>query len=134
MGLVLAALVVLFLGVYGWAWALLDSSAVARALIWMDADVGDQQRFPARASRQARESVPSRSVKRSIWVPRRFEGRSGFKDFLRQTDTLAFLVAHAERLVYERYFRGSNPPPLDTTWSVAKSVTSTLVGIALTRG
>jgi hypothetical protein len=41
-------LVILMLGVYGWAWLSTDRSTVARAMIWMDADVGDQDRFPSR--------------------------------------------------------------------------------------
>jgi hypothetical protein len=35
-------------GVYGWAWLSTDSSTVARALIWMEANVRDHRRFPAR--------------------------------------------------------------------------------------
>src|SRR5918999_3386365 len=42
-------LVVLVAAVYGWAWASVDSSTTARAMIWLGADVGDQDRFPARA-------------------------------------------------------------------------------------
>lgn len=35
------------LGVYGWALLSTDRSTIARALVWMGSDVGDQQRFPA---------------------------------------------------------------------------------------
>jgi hypothetical protein len=46
---VAAVVVALILAVYGWAWLSLDRSSIARAMIWMEADVGDQQRFPARS-------------------------------------------------------------------------------------
>jgi hypothetical protein len=36
-------------GVYAWAWASTDESAFARALIWRESDVGDQNRFPCQA-------------------------------------------------------------------------------------
>jgi len=48
LAIILSGLAVMVLAVFGWAWFSLDSSAVARVLIWMDADVGDQFRFPAR--------------------------------------------------------------------------------------
>jgi hypothetical protein len=50
-GGVLALLIGAALGVYGWAWLSTDESTFARALIWREADVGDQHRFPARRIR-----------------------------------------------------------------------------------
>jgi CubicO group peptidase (beta-lactamase class C family) len=133
-GLVLAGLLVAFLAVYGWAWASLDSSAVARAMIWMDADVGDQYRFPSRVV-PAGESVSQLPTGDEIDLgPSPLGGGGGFEGFLRQTDSRSFLVVHDDRLVYERYFQGSDPATLHTTWSVAKSVLSTLVGIAVDEG
>ena len=43
-----AGLLAWVLAVYGWAWLSLDRSAAARAMLWREADVGDQFRFPAR--------------------------------------------------------------------------------------
>lgn len=55
-----AVLLVAVLAVYVWARLSTDSSIIARALIWMNADVGDQHRFPAR-------SIPARG--RPSWLP-----------------------------------------------------------------
>jgi CubicO group peptidase (beta-lactamase class C family) len=133
-GFSLAGVVVVVLAVYGWAWASLDSSAVARAMIWMDADVGDQYRFPARVIPAGEDVSPLPSGDEIDLGASPLGGNRGFDGFLRQTDTLSFLVVHDDRLVYERYFGGSDREALHTSWSVAKSVLSTLVGIAIEEG
>jgi len=50
------------------------------------------------------------------------------------TETRAFVVVDRDRIVYERYFDGAGPRTLGTSFSVAKSLLSTLVGIAIDRG
>ena len=44
------------------------------------------------------------------------------------------LVYRKGKLVYEKYAHGASPTTLQKSWSIAKSVTSTLVGIAVGRG
>ena len=125
------------LGAYGWAWASLDRSAMARAMIWMDADVGDQKRFPSRPIRAGSEPSPLPAGSELVLpAPAVADAaRSGSVDgFLRDTGTLAFLVVHEDRLVYERYFGGSDRQTLQTSFSVAKSVLSTLIGVAIDEG
>ncbi|HEY2959066.1 MAG TPA: serine hydrolase [Actinomycetota bacterium] len=126
-----AGLLVVAVALYGWAWSSVDRSTVARALVWADADVGDQARFPARPIAAPRQAAP---------LPAGGEGRLGaaavggggsFEDSLRATDTLAFLVVHHDRLVYERYLGGADRGTRQTSFSVAKSFVSTLVGIAI---
>jgi CubicO group peptidase (beta-lactamase class C family) len=131
------ALLLGVVGVYVWAWASVDHSSIARAMWWMEADVGDQYRFPSRlipadgnpaplpAGPELALSAPSVSVP---------GGEAGFDGFLQGTETLAFLVVHDDRLVYERYFGGSQRQTLQTSFSVAKSFLSTLVGIAIDEG
>ena len=60
--------------------------------------------------------------------------RKGLDEFLRETDTLAFLVVHEDRLVHERYFNGATRESLQTSFSAAKSFVSALVGIAIDAG
>ncbi len=55
-------------------------------------------------------------------------------EFLRETDTIALVVVHEARLVRERYFDGATRESLQTSFSVAKSFVSTLVGIAIDEG
>jgi CubicO group peptidase (beta-lactamase class C family) len=133
-GFTFAGFIVMVLAVYGWALASLDSSAVARAMVWMDADVGDQYRFPARVIPAGEDVSPLLSGNEIDLGASPLGGGLTFDVFLRQNDTLSFLVVHHDRVVYERYFGGSDRQTLHTTWSVAKSVLSTLVGIAIEEG
>jgi CubicO group peptidase (beta-lactamase class C family) len=131
-GVLLALLIAAVLGVYGWAWSSTDDSTFARALIWRESDVGDQHRFPARRiSAGARVSPLRAGVEADLVVSG--EAR-GLDEFLRETDTLAFLVVHEDRLVRERYFNGATRESLQTSFSAAKSFVSTLVGIAIDAG
>jgi CubicO group peptidase (beta-lactamase class C family) len=128
----LTVLVAGVLGVYGWAWLSTDESTFARALIWRESDIGDQHRFPARRILAgARTSPLPAGVEADLVISGE---RMGLDEFLRETDTLAFAVVHDDRLVWERYFDGSTRESLLTSFSVAKSFASTLVGIAIDEG
>ena len=128
----LVLLIAAVLGVYGWAWSSTDESTIARALIWRESDVGDQHRFPARRiPAGARASPLPRGVEGDLVVSGE---ATELDELLRETDTLAFLVVHEDRLVSERYFDGATRESLQTSFSAAKSFVSTLVGIATDAG
>jgi CubicO group peptidase (beta-lactamase class C family) len=127
-----ALLAAAVLGVYCWAWFSTDESTIARALIWRESDVGDQHRFPARRIPASAHASPlPAGVEANLVL--RGEGK-GLDGFLRETDTRAFVVVHGDRVVRERYFGGSTRESLQTSFSVAKSFVSTLVGIAIDEG
>jgi CubicO group peptidase (beta-lactamase class C family) len=131
-GGVLALLVAAVLGVYVWARSSTDESTFARALIWRESDIGDQHRFPARRIQAGVRASPLRAGAEVDLV---VSGeRKGLDEFLRETDTLAFLVVHEDRLVHERYFDGATRESLQTSFSAAKSFVSALVGIAIDAG
>jgi CubicO group peptidase (beta-lactamase class C family) len=130
-GGVFGVLTVAVLGVYAWAWSATDESTFARALIWRESDVGDQDRFPARRIPAGARASPLRAGPAPDLV---VGGEEGLDEFLRETDTLAFLVVHHDLLVHERYFDGATRESLQTSFSAAKSFVSTLVGIAIDRG
>jgi CubicO group peptidase (beta-lactamase class C family) len=120
------------LGLYGWAWLSTDESTFARALIWGESDVGDQDRFPARRIPAGTRASPLPVGSEADLVLR--GEASELDEFLGKTDTLAFVVVHGDRLVRERYFGGSTRASLQTSFSAAKSFVSTLVGIAIDEG
>jgi CubicO group peptidase (beta-lactamase class C family) len=132
-----AAVLVVIGAVFAWAWFSTGRSTIARALIWMEADIGDQHRFPAR-------SIPARRQASSLLggpeADLRAPAREAYGDgaaldrLLRDTETRAFVVVHRDRVVYERYHGGSGRDELETSFSVAKSFLSTLVGIAIDQG
>jgi CubicO group peptidase (beta-lactamase class C family) len=128
------AVVVVIGAVFVWAWLTTDRSTIARALIWMEADVGDQDRFPAR-SIQAGHRASSLPAGRQRDLAVTGKGhRAPLDEVLRATGTRAFVVVHGDRVVSERYYGDSGRGTLETSFSVAKSFVSTLVGIAIDQG
>jgi CubicO group peptidase (beta-lactamase class C family) len=55
-------------------------------------------------------------------------------ELLSSTGTHAFIVIRDNQVLYENYFNGFARDSLCTAWSVSKSVTSALVGIAISEG
>ena len=55
-------------------------------------------------------------------------------DYLEASGTTAFLVVHDDEVVYERYFDGYDERSIQTSFSMAKSFASALVGIAIDEG
>jgi CubicO group peptidase (beta-lactamase class C family) len=102
-------------------------------MIWMGADVDDKHRFPSRtvAAGGDPSALPDGP---EIDLAGASPSGTDFDAFLRTTDTLAFVVVQDDRLVYERYFEGSDRATRQTSFSVAKSFLSTLIGIAITEG
>jgi CubicO group peptidase (beta-lactamase class C family) len=94
------------------------------------------------------ELFPSRTISRAGNVTRferaavalealRFElagSEVGFEEFWKGNETAGMVVLHRGRLVFERYDLGADETTRFTSWSVAKSFTSTLVGLALGDG
>jgi CubicO group peptidase (beta-lactamase class C family) len=124
--------------VYVRALLTLDSSTFSRALIWVDADVDDFKRFPARridapADPYVYEKGPGypSDLPDDVALP---PGHDHLESFLRSTETTAFIVVKRDRLIYEQYFNGYNRDSTQTSFSVAKSFASALVGIAVDDG
>ncbi len=64
-----------------------------------------------------------------------FEGEvKSVADFLSRTESSSLLVIKDGTIVHEEYLNGANALSLHTSWSVAKSFISTLVGIARDEG
>ncbi len=64
------------------------------------------------------------------------EGRQrvALSELLSSTGTHAFIVVRDNQVLYENYFNGFARDSPCTAWSVSKSVTSALVGIAISEG
>lgn len=145
-GLVLAALLAAWLAAWLGAHALTGRSAWARAIAWMESDVDDQHRFTARTVANAPPRFDFRQpdpAERERLAPawREIELGSGsgrrevpLADFLSESGTLAFLVLRDDVLLYEGYFNGASREAPVTSFSVAKSFVSALIGCAIADG
>ncbi|MHA7880174.1 MAG: serine hydrolase domain-containing protein [Saccharospirillum sp.] len=64
-----------------------------------------------------------------------FDGeRRAVESFLERTETTGLLVVHAGSILHEDYRLGADEHSLFTSWSMAKSVLSALIGIAIEEG
>jgi CubicO group peptidase (beta-lactamase class C family) len=54
--------------------------------------------------------------------------------FLARTDTTGLIVIKDDRVVFERYYRGTEAHTRTVAWSVSKSFVSVLIGIAVSEG
>jgi CubicO group peptidase (beta-lactamase class C family) len=135
---IVAGLALLVGLVYLRAYLTLDSSTFSRAIIWFDANVDDYRRFPARRIDAPTDpyvyekgtGYPS-GLPDNISLP---NGNDDLESFLRSTETTAFLVIQDDRLIYAQYFNGYGYDSTQTSFSVAKSFASALVGIAIDDG
>jgi hypothetical protein len=124
--------------VYVRAFLTLDTSTFSRAIIWVDADVDDFRRFPVRridapGNAYVYEKGPGypSGVPDDVVLP---DGNDDLESFLRSTETTAFIVVKDDDLLYEQYFNDHDRGSTQTSFSVAKSFASALVGIAIDDG
>ena len=144
----LAALVVVA-ALAGVAWAGLVASTsrsqLARSVVWGESDMEDHRRFPARRVAAGPDRFHFRALAAGARTPpaavRRVSVREGdrrverdLQQFLAASDTTAFLIVRGDTLLYEGYFNGAGHDSVQTSMSMAKSVLSALVGIAIGEG
>jgi CubicO group peptidase (beta-lactamase class C family) len=122
--------------------AIYSPTYMFRWMVWQEADVGDRARFPARPIAAAgepflfrRPADPTGSeaiVREALEANSRVSGYAD--DFLEESGTQAFIVIRDDEILYERYFGGFERNSIATSFSVAKSYVSALVGIAIHEG
>ena len=141
---ILAGLTLSLILLYGVAYILTPWSQFARAIVWLDSGVDDYKLFPARTIDNAHPtfyfhpntiSSPYSSVFTSInYQQNGSEITQDFDQFMEETDTTAFLVIKDDFILYEKYFNGYDANSTQTSFSIAKSFVSALVGIAIDEG
>jgi CubicO group peptidase (beta-lactamase class C family) len=110
---------------------------VVRVLRWGNAGVYDYRKFPERKLETSVHPFhfvqgPDESRVRTL-----FQTISRMDDldaFLAANRTQAFIVIQDDRILYEHYFNGSQRDTIVTSFSVAKSFTSALIGVAIAEG
>lgn len=111
---------------------------VRRVLVWRETDVGDYlHNFPKRELTAAPQPYLFENAPDEKRVSAAFASALGADDletFLTNTDTQSFIVIQDGKILYERYFNGWQRDSMVTSFSVAKSFDSTLIGIAVKEG
>lgn len=120
--------------------ALIQGCTLAKTVVHNSADLDDHTIFANRAV----PAAPASSELRSLAGVPGFLSRLRFADeagrmhdlpgYLQETRTAAFVVLRDDRIVYEHYARGYGERSLLNSFSIAKAVVATLVGIAVAEG
>jgi CubicO group peptidase (beta-lactamase class C family) len=109
---------------------------IYRVLAWQESDAFDWQKFPSHPLTAA-PTPYSFPVALDPQVAQRFGQLAGVADwheFLAQNHTQAFIVLKDGVVVEESYFNNTQRDSMVTSFSMAKSVTSALIGIAIDEG
>lgn len=115
---------------------------VRRVIVWNESDVGDYRyHFPQRPLEAAPEPFyfadATDKTAAKARVAAQFEAIlnvGDFDTFLEESQTQAFIVIQDDTVLYEAYTNGAQRDTLMTSFSVAKSFTSALIGIAINEG
>jgi CubicO group peptidase (beta-lactamase class C family) len=130
-GVLAGGLVLLLL--YAAAWVTVDRYGASRAIVWLEADTGDIDRFPARTIAAGPEVVEL-PLGEPLDLTAVWPTGDDPERVLDETGTVAFLILQDGRLRVERYAEGHARDELRTSFSVVKSVVSTLIGLAIDDG
>jgi CubicO group peptidase (beta-lactamase class C family) len=111
-------------------------------VVYQESDVNDHKIFPAADIQAAHNPIPFQSsadptaevAKVKNWFEQDPLINNDLETFLNENGTQAFIVIQNDRILYENYFNGAQRDSIVTSFSVAKSFVSTLVGIAIAEG
>src|SRR5215207_7449294 len=114
---------------------------LTRTIFWGESDHRDLEKFPARTIHNAPptssfDELPADNpyASRIEAIARDHDNGESLESFLNSSGTTAFLVVHDDEVLYERYFDGYDESSVQTSFSMAKSFASALVGIAIEEG
>lgn len=114
----------------------LTSCQVGRYVFYNFADINDHKKFPKRNLKESKEPFMFHQVENSP-----FKGEFTYKeknikldDFLAKNKTVSFLVIRNDSILYENYFKGYDKNDVVPSFSMAKSITSALIGCAIEDG
>lgn len=96
--------------------------------------VDDYQIFPNRVMTRADAPfvAPTAPDAATRYIP--WEGQGDLDAFMAANDTLALIVQRGGTIVHERYYNGHSREAMSMSFSMAKSITSMLVGCAIADG
>jgi CubicO group peptidase (beta-lactamase class C family) len=111
---------------------LLTSCQLGRFVIYNFADIKDHKKFPSRTLNAGAEPYLFQRTD-SGKFPKELNGIP-FDKYLEDNKTVAFLIIKNDTIQYEKYFKGFDNKSIVPSFSMAKSVTSILVGSAIDEG
>lgn len=114
----------------------LSSCKISRFIFYNYADINDHKIFPVRNIEKG-DSTFYFPVAQNPKVPRNIhvnEKEIAFEEFLQKNKSVAFLIIHNDSIHYEKYWHDYDKSSIVPSFSVAKSITSILIGFAIDDG
>lgn len=116
-----------------------QSTYLGRWVAWNFSDIRDYEKFPKRDIENAEPvfNFPVSNKNTLTTISFNYKGKGYQKsvdDFIDQTNTTAFIIIKNDSILYEGYGNGYTRSSINTSFSIAKSITSMLVGIAKDEG
>ena len=111
-----------------------------RWVAWKSSGVEDYQLFPAHTIQKSPPVFNFDIVENNLFdegLTYQYKGKPHFVDLnslLDSTGTTAFLIIKDDKILYEKYFNGYQRDSIFTSFSIAKSFTSLMIGIAIDEG
>lgn len=119
----------------------LASCHVGRMIVYNVADVNDYKKSPQLPLNKSEKpfsfAVNHRAALDTSLYPTQFIGEDKITDFaslFSESKTTSFMIIRNDSILYEKYFYDYDSSSVFTSFSVAKSFISALVGIAITEG
>ena len=115
---------------------LMSSCVVGKFVFYNFSDIRDHKKFPNRSVAKGSTTflfpeAAKGKVPRSVT----YKGKElPFEDYLKRSNTVAFLIIQNDSIQYEQYFRGYDKASVVPSFSMAKSFTSILIGCAIDDG
>lgn len=110
---------------------------LGRVLTHWDSSVSDYRIFPERTiekSEQPYSYVKNINSSLDDITVRYSNKQKTLKEFVESTATTSFIIAKNDEIVYEKYANGYNKNSVNTSFSMAKSIVSLLIGKAIEDG
>ncbi|WP_150452451.1 serine hydrolase domain-containing protein [Arenibacter lacus] len=113
-------------------------SYYGRYIKWRASDIEDHQKFPKYSFKAASNPFyfPSKidSNLNHLMVSIKEGKQQKLLPLLKKTGTTAFIIIKNDTILYEQYLNGYRRNSINTSFSIAKSITSLLTGIAIDDG
>lgn len=111
---------------------LLTSCQLGRFVFYNFADINDHKKFQSRPLQKGADAFHFQQAVAGKF-PKEINN-SPFDQYLEDHKTVAFLIIKNDTIQYEKYFRGYDKESMVPSFSMAKSVTSILIGCAIDEG
>ena len=112
------------------------SCKLGRFVVYNFADIKDYKKFPSRSLTSNETKFKFNATSKGNYPDTlKYGGKSvAFSKILESNKTVAFLIIKNDTIQYEKYFKGYNQESIIPSFSMAKSITSILIGCAIDEG